>query len=81
LCGKFAAAYAADVNDLQHGLPQSKRLLERMSSEDRPETLLGFVSHIQRYKDALPELYRLGIISVCLPVSVRTASCEWSYLL
>jgi len=39
-----------------------------MSSEDRPETLLGFVSYIQRYKDAFPELYRLGIISVCLPV-------------
>ena len=43
---KFAAAYATDVNDLQHKLPQPKRLLERMSSEDRPETLLGFVSYI-----------------------------------
>jgi len=29
---KFAAAYAADVNDLQHELPQSKRLLEQMFS-------------------------------------------------
>jgi len=74
---KFAAAYAADVSDLSHELPQAKRLLERMPSEDRPQTLLSFVSYIQRYKEAFPELYTLGVISICLPVS--TATCERSF--
>ena len=40
--------------------------------------MLGFVSCIQRYKDAFSELYRLCVISICLPVS--TASCEGSFL-
>ena len=48
-----------------------------MSSEDKPNTLVGFISHIERYKEAFPELYRLGIIAISLPVS--TASCERSF--
>lgn len=35
------------------------------------------VSYIQRYKEAFPELYRLGAIAISLPVS--TASCERSF--
>ena len=48
-----------------------------MSSEDKPNTLVGFISHIERYKEAFPELYRLGVIAISLPVS--TASCERSF--
>jgi hypothetical protein len=73
---QFAEAYTADITDLTHELYQAKRLLERMPDECKPITLVSFVSHIGRYKEAFPELglYRLGVIAISLPVS--TASCE-----
>jgi hypothetical protein len=74
---QFAEAYTADITDLTHELYQAKRLLERMPDEGKPITLVSFVSHIGRYKEAFPELYRLGVIAISLPVS--TASCERSF--
>jgi len=56
---------------VSHELHQAKHLLERMTDGDRPTTLVGFVSHIEQFKAAFPELYRLGVIAICLPV--RTA--------
>jgi len=73
----FAELYQADLSDLSHELHQARRLLERMTDTDRPTTLVGFVSHIEQFRAAFPELYRLGTIAVCLPVS--TASCERSF--
>lgn len=73
----FAQAYGADVEDLSHELHQAKRLLQRMTIEDRPNTLVEFISHIERYGDAFAELHRLGVIAISLPVS--TASCERSF--
>ena len=40
-------------------------------------TVVGFVSHIEQFKAAFPELYRLRVIAICLPVS--TASCDRSF--
>jgi len=74
---KFAKMYTANVLDLVHELHQAKRLVERLAQADKPNTLVSFVSFIERYKDAFPEVYRLGVIAVCLPVS--TASCERSF--
>jgi len=48
-----------------------------MKVEDRPTTLLAFISHIERYGDAFAELHMLGVIAIPLPVS--TASCERSF--
>lgn len=73
----FAELYQADLSDLSHELHQAKRLLERMNDSDRPTTLVRFVSHIEQFKAAFPELYRLGVIAICLPVS--TALCEHSF--
>ena len=73
----FAEAYGADLDDLSHELHQAKRVLHRMKIEDRPTTLVGFISHIERYGDAFAELRRLGVIAISLPVS--TASCERSF--
>ena len=56
---------------------RQKRLVERLAQADKPNTLVSFVSFIERYQDAFPEVYRLGVIAVCLPVS--TASCERSF--
>jgi len=45
----FAEAYGADVDDLYNELHhQVKRLLQRMKVEDRPTTLLAFISDIER---------------------------------
>ena len=46
-----------------------------MTDGDRPTTLVGFVSHIEQFKAAFPELYRLGVIAICLPV--RTAWAQF----
>ena len=73
----FAAAYDADVADLSHEVHQARRLVERIDNDAKPANLLGFISYIGRYKEAFPELYRLGNIAVALPVS--TASCERSF--
>ena len=73
----FAELCQVDLSDLSHELHQAKRLLERMTDGDRPTTLVGFVSHIEQFKAAFAELYRLGVIAICLPVS--TASCERSF--
>jgi len=48
-----------------------------MTDNERRTTLVGFVSHIEQFKAAFAELYRLGVIAICLPVS--TASCERSF--
>jgi len=69
--------YTANVLDLVDELHQAKRLLERLTQADKPNSLATFVSFIERYKDAFPEVYRLGVIAVCLPVS--TASYERSF--
>ena len=45
-----------------HELHQAKRLLERMTDDDRPTTLVDFVWHLEQFKAAFPELYRLGVI-------------------
>jgi len=73
----FAQAYGVDMEDLSHELHQAKRLLDRVPSDDRPTTLVEFISHIERYGDAFAELHRLGVIAISLPVS--TASCERSF--
>jgi len=77
---QFAEDYGADVDNLYHKLHhQAKRLLQRrpMKVEDRPTTLLGFISHIERYGDAFGDLHRFGVIAISLPVS--TASCKRSF--
>ena len=73
----FAELYGADLTDLAHELHQSKRLLDRMPSDNKPESLVAFIGHIERYREAFPEIYRLGSIAISLPVS--TASCERSF--
>lgn len=73
----FAELYSADLTDLSHELHQAKRLVERLDRNDKPNTMLTFLSYLERYKEAFPELCRIGRIAVALPVS--TASCERSF--
>ena len=80
----FAEQYGADLVDLEHELYQAKRLLERLGTKqssdktcEKPDSLVSFVSCIERYGEAFHELHRLGKIAVALPVS--TASCERSF--
>ena len=47
-----------------------------MTDDKRATTSVGFVSHIEQFKAAFSELYRLRVIAIGLPVS--TASCERS---
>ena len=68
----FAEAYNADLVDLEHELPQAKRLVERMGRDTATEkhtSLLTFVLCIAKYSEAFHELHRLGRIAVALPVS------------
>jgi hypothetical protein len=74
---EFAEVFKADVTDLMHELHQAQRLVQRMSDDSKPTTLVSFMSYLGRYKEAFPELYRLGTIAIALPVS--TASCERSF--
>jgi len=48
-----------------------------MTDDDRPSTSVDFVWHLEQFKAAFPELYRLWVIAICL--SVSTASCEFSF--
>jgi len=73
----FAELYSADLTDLSHELHQAKRLVERLDRNDKPNTMLTFLSYLERCKEAFPELCRIGRIAVALPVS--TASCERSF--
>ena len=71
----FADHYRSDKTDLEHELHAVKRLVEK--KDEKPATLVSFVSCLSRYKDAFPEVYRLGNIAISLPVS--TAACERSF--
>jgi len=59
--------------------PDSRIILKHHFREPEVEVIHG----VKWRHNTISMLWgnRLGIISVCLPVSVRTASCEWSYLL
>jgi hypothetical protein len=52
----FAGACGADLDDLSHELHQTKHLLQKMKIEDRPTTRARFISHTERYGDAIAEL-------------------------
>lgn len=67
--------YQTDLVDLEHELHTVRRLIE--NKMDKPTMLLSFVATLARYKDAFPEIYRLGKICIALPVS--TAACERSF--
>ena len=69
---QFAERYGTDVDDICHKMHQAKRLLDRMLSGDRPTILVGFVSQIEPYREAFPELHRLGLIAMALPVSTAS---------
>ena len=73
----FANAYGANETDLSHELHQAKRLVERLDSVEKPKSMLALISCLERYKEAFPELYRIGVIAIVLPVS--TAACEQSF--
>ena len=73
----FAELYRADLADLSHELHQAKRIVERLDRSDQHKSMLSFLSYLQPYKEAFPELFRLGNIAVSLPVSA--ASCERSF--
>lgn len=70
--------FESDLEDLKHELHQTRRLLlRREKSGERPASLLEFVGFLEPYKEVFHELFRLGKISVVIPVS--TASCERSF--
>ena len=73
----FANAYGADETDLSHELHQAKRLVERLDSVENPKSMLALISCLERHKEAFPELYRIGVIAIALPVS--SAACERSF--
>ena len=73
----FANAYGANETYLSHERHQAKRLVERLDSVEKPKSMLALISCLERYKEALPELYRIGVIAIALPV--RTAACERSF--
>lgn len=71
----LAQHYKSDLVDLEHELHSVRRLIEK--KVEKPATLVSFVATLTRYKDAFPEVYRLGKICIALPVS--TAACERSF--
>ena len=71
----LAGHYRADLVDLQHELHSVRRLIEKRA--EKPKSLVSFVASMAPYKDAFPEVYRLGKIAIALPVS--TAACERSF--
>jgi len=75
---KFADfnAYCGNETDLSHKLHQAKILVKRLDSVEKPRSMLALISCLERYKEAFPELYRIGVIAIALPVS--TAACERS---
>jgi hypothetical protein len=75
----FAAAYESNIDDLQHELHQTRRLIERKKRAglEAPASLLQLAGFMEPYRDAFHELYRLCQIAVTIPVS--SAACERSF--
>ena len=84
----FAEAYDANMSDLEHELHQAKRMRERLSYSSKndeniggvPSSLVGIVTYVARYSEALHDVYRLGRIAVALPVSTTSFDRSFSPL-
>jgi hAT family C-terminal dimerisation region len=71
----LATHHQSNTVALEHDLRSIRRLVENKS--ENPKTLVSFVSGLAHYKEAFPEVLRLGKIAIALPVS--TAACERSF--
>lgn len=75
---EFGKLFDADQEDLQHEIPQAKRLLQRKyQGEAYPKTLVKFTALLEPYKDVFSQLFRLCKIAAAIPVS--SAGCERSF--
>ena len=51
----FAKLHQADdLSDLSHELHQAKRLLKRMTDDNRPTALVDFLWHLEQFKAEFP---------------------------
>ena len=75
----FANAYSANETDLIKSRTSPGKTTCRTAGfyrEAKKYVGVNFVS-IERYKEAFPELYRIVVIAIALPVS--TAACKRSF--